>query len=73
MKSGIEQARFTVRADVEVTGTHMLTFRCELCGNEGAVVCNGLTVALYCTACFDGANVKPRLRLIPVRVEVKRG
>jgi hypothetical protein len=73
MKSGSVAAQFEITSDVKIVGDFLQTFHCDSCGNAGAVVSTNIGVALYCTHCVAEDNVKPRLALTPVRVEVRRG
>lgn len=67
-----ESADFEIRTGVSIKGQFLLTFRCDSCGNEGGLVANAIEVALYCVRCVDEDNIKRRLDLKPVRVEIRK-
>jgi hypothetical protein len=73
MKTGVEVSEFEVRPSVSVSGRFLLTFKCDSCGNAGGVLSGHTGVALYCTHCVSDDNIKPRLELKPLRVEVRHG
>lgn len=71
MKPPATLMTFEVRPAMAVSGSCLQTFRCPSCGNEGAVVSNCRSLALYCTQCVAEDNVTHRLQLNPVIVEVR--